>query len=115
LFGEIRRFEGTPLTTPAQFQTVFGYREAPQLAIDASQLRHTKLLYTSVERARDDKADYILYIDPHWPAADACVTISGYDVPALPQSGVMQAAIYWSLIAEASAGGPMATSATPRE
>ena len=102
MFGTMSRFEGTPTVRPAAFVTVLGYHAPPQLSIDAAHMRRSELLYTSVARADDDRADYILYIDPHWPITDACVAVPGYDVLALPQSGVMQAAIYWSLVARAS-------------
>ena len=32
--------------------------------------------------------------------SDACVRVPGYDVPILPASGVIQAAIYWALASE---------------
>ena len=32
--------------------------------------------------------------------ADGCVTLPGYDIPILPASGVVQAAIFWSIAAE---------------
>ena len=106
MFATMSRFEGTPTVRPAAFVAVLGYHAPPQLSIDAAHMRRSKLLYTSVARADDDRADYILYIDPHWPITDACVAVPGYDVLALPQSGVMQAAIYWTLVAEASATAP---------
>jgi len=30
------------------------------------------------------------------------VSVNGYDVPILPESGVIQAVIYWSIVAEAN-------------
>ncbi len=90
-----------PDTSNAEVTVILGYQQAPQLAVDAAHLRRDTLLYTSVERARDDRAPYITYVNPRWPKTDACVAISGYDIPALPASGVVQAAIYWSLVAEA--------------
>ena len=100
-FGKIERIEGdAPKAPDAAFVAVLGYQHAPQLAVAAAHLRRSKLLYTSVERAGDDSAAYILYVDPHWPLADGCVTISGYDTPACPASGIVQAAIGWSLVSE---------------
>ena len=43
----------------------------------------------------------LLRLNPQWPLADACVEIPGYDVPALPESGVVNAALYWSIVAQA--------------
>jgi hypothetical protein len=53
-----------------------------------TRLGHMPVLYQS------------LYIDPGWPLADGCVTVPGYDVPSLPASGVVQAAIYWTVASE---------------
>ena len=44
--------------------------------------------------------------------ADACVAIPGYDITVLPSSSVMQAAVYWSLVAE-TVGLPPKRSASP--
>ena len=60
-------------------------------------------------RSRRDGADgrqEVLYIRPHWPIEDACVDLKGYDVPILPASGVMQAAVYWALVAETCGAAP---------
>jgi hypothetical protein len=78
-----------------------GYQYPTQLLIDAARLHRFKLLYTSVERARDDRSDDIVYVNPHWPIDDGCVLVKGYDIPILPASAVAQAAIYWSVVAEA--------------
>jgi hypothetical protein len=60
-----------------------------------------KLVYTDVQPAQPpEPASHILYLDPAWPLADGCVTVSGYDVPILPSSGVIQAAIYWTIASE---------------
>lgn len=39
-----------------------------------------------------------VYLDPHWPTTDAVVDLPGYDVPVLPASGVLDAAVYWQLV-----------------
>ena len=78
-----------------------GYQYLTQLLIDAARLHRFKLLYTAVERARDDRSDDIVYVDPHWPMDDGCLLVKGYDIPILPASAVAQAAIYWSVVAEA--------------
>lgn len=44
-----------------------------------------------------------IWIDPGWVVGDAEVTIPGYDVRALPPSGVVQAAVYWMVVAETAA------------
>ena len=41
--------------------------------------------------------DYV--IRPRWPFGDAVTRVSGYDVEILPSSGIVQAAIYWAVVA----------------
>ena len=57
--------------------------------------------YSSGSRLRDATAKSIQSSQSdESPHGDACVEIKGYDIRALPASGVMQAAIYWALVAE---------------
>jgi uncharacterized phosphosugar-binding protein len=37
-------------------------------------------------------------IDPKWPYGDALVSLPNYDVKILPASGIVQSAIYWSVV-----------------
>ena len=104
---------GSMLDLPKQTQVprtavacVIGYQDPPQLMIDAAQLRRLKLVYTTAKRGQDDRGQNVIYVDPHWPLADGCVSVGGYDIPILPASGVIQAAIYWSLVAEAAQPAP---------
>ena len=69
-------------------------REATQAAHDALPLMAAA---TAVS---------VLYVDPAWPLSDGCVTVPGYDVPILPASGVVQAAIYWTIASERGKPGP---------
>ena len=41
--------------------------------------------------------DYV--IRPKWPFGDAVTRVLGYDVEILPSSGIVQAAIYWAVVA----------------
>lgn len=43
-------------------------------------------------------ADYIIH--PCWPYTDSLVGVPGYDVCILPSSGILQSAVYWSVIGE---------------
>lgn len=79
-----------------------GYQQPKQLLIDASHARRTKLVYSAVKRGEDDRSRSIIYINPCFAAADACVVARGYDIPILPPSSVVQSAIYWSIVAEAA-------------
>ena len=55
-------------------------------------------IYSTVEQDDRPPDPNILYLKPHWPLADACITIPGYDIPILPASAPLQAAIYWSTL-----------------
>ena len=99
LFGTVSDLK---LRQPPQtlVSVVIGYQEPPQIAIDYAILRRGKLIYTSARRDAADSRHEIVYVNPHWPADDACVSLPGYDITILPSGSVMQAAVYWSLIAE---------------
>jgi hypothetical protein len=81
-----------------------GYQQAPQQLVDQAKADGFRLAYMSVTRATGDVADNIRYIDPAWDLPDAAVRIEGYDIPVFPPSGVLDAAIYWSIVAQAHAG-----------
>jgi hypothetical protein len=102
LFGDVRQFEKGKIKLAAMTLTLGG-QSAPQLSIDAAHLRRTRLVYSSAERARDDRGEYMMYVNPHCPAEDGCVSVEGYKVPALPIGTVMQSAVYWAVVAEAVA------------
>jgi hypothetical protein len=96
---KIQKTKDVPAGTSLVFHV--GYRNAPDVLLEQAKAGQYKLIYFSVEEGTT-KADNILYINPHWPPTDACVTVKGYDIPILPPSGVMQAAIYWSVVAGAN-------------
>lgn len=86
---------------PPAFVLGLGYQFAPQKLLDQAKALGVKLVYSDVKPAQPaEPANNILYIDPAWPLADGCVTVPGYDVPILPASGVVQAAIYWTIVSE---------------
>ena len=86
---------------PPQFVLYVGYQFAPQKLLEQVKGIGVKLVYVDVQPAQPpEPANNILYIDPVWPLADGCVAIPGYDVPILPASGVIQAAIYWTIASE---------------
>ena len=83
------------------FVLCLGYQFAPQKLLDQAKALGVKLVYSDVQPAQPpEPASNILYLDPAWPLADGCVTVTGYDVPILPASGVVQAAIYWTIVSE---------------
>ena len=86
---------------PPQFVLCLGYQFAPRKLIDQAKALGVKLVYSDVQPAQPPQpSGNILYIDPAWPLADGCVAMPGYDVPILPASGVIQAAIYWTIASE---------------
>ncbi len=92
---------------PPQFVLYVGYQFAPRKLLEQAQAMGVRLVYSDVQPAQPpEPAGNILYIDPAWPLADGCVTVPGYDVPILPASGVVQAAIYWTIASERGIPGP---------
>jgi hypothetical protein len=86
---------------PPQLVLYLGYQFAPQKLLDQARAHGVKLVYWDVQPAQPpEPASNIIYIDPAWPLADACVLVPGYDIPILPASGVIQAAIYWTIASE---------------
>jgi hypothetical protein len=86
---------------PPAFVLCLGYQFAPQKLLDQARALGVKLVYSVVQPAQPpEPASNILYLDPAWPLADGCVTVTGYDVPILPASGVVQAAIFWTIASE---------------
>jgi len=57
-----------------------------------------RVVYVSLYADRDfTKDDGVIWIDPMWNWADACVPLEGYDIPVLPASGVVNGAIAWEI------------------
>jgi hypothetical protein len=79
-----------------------GYQKPPQDLLDAMAKKPFKFFYSAVDLGPQLALGNLLRFNPQWPLADACVEIPGYDVPALPESGVINAGIYWSILAQAA-------------
>jgi uncharacterized phosphosugar-binding protein len=87
---------------PPDFVFYLGYQFAPQKLLAQAKATRVKLVYTDVQPGQPpEPSDNILYIAPTWPLTDACVNVPGYDIPILPASGVVQAAIYWTIVSKA--------------
>jgi hypothetical protein len=87
---------------PPDFVFYLGYQFAPQKLLAQAKTTRVKLVYTDVQPGQPpEPSDNILYIAPTWPLTDACVNVPGYDIPILPASGVVQAAIYWTIVSKA--------------
>jgi hypothetical protein len=86
---------------PPQFVLYVGYQFAPRKLVSQARAMGVRLVYSDVQPAQPpEPASNVLYIDPAWPLADACVSVPGYDIAILPASGVVQAAIYWTIVSE---------------
>jgi len=84
-----------------QFVLYLGYQFAPGKLINQAKASGVRLAYCDVQPGQPpEPAGNILYVDPGWPLADGCVAVPGYDVPILPASGVIQAAIFWTIASE---------------
>ncbi len=87
------------LSHPRSLVIYVGYQFAPGKLLEQAQASGTKLVYFDAQRHEPpEPAPNILYIAPGWPMTDACVTVPGYDIPILPASGVIQAAIFWTIV-----------------
>ncbi len=109
-FAAVPAWEDKPVldaSDPPQFVLYIGYQFAPRKLIEQAAALRVRLVYTDVQPAQPPEPDAnVLYIDPGWPLADGCVPVPGYDVPILPASGVIQAAIYWTIASERARRGP---------
>ena len=95
-----------PGTNPSEFVFYLGYQFAPQKFLNEAKGTKVKLVYTDVQPGQPaEPSDNILYIAPAWPLSDGCMNVPGYDIPILPASGVVQAAIYWTILSKAFPGG----------
>jgi len=91
---------------PPEFVLFLGYQFAPQKFLDETKAKGIKLVYTDVQLGQPaEPSENIVYITPAWPLTDGCVTVPGYDIPILPASGVVQAAIYWTIASKAFPDG----------
>jgi hypothetical protein len=90
----------TVIPTPVVLH--IGYQKPPTTLLEEVVKKPFKFFYTSVDLGARVSGGNLLRLNPQWPLADACVEIPGYDVRALPESGVINAAIYWSIISQAA-------------
>ncbi|MCX8063559.1 MAG: hypothetical protein N3G21_00105 [Candidatus Hydrogenedentes bacterium] len=75
-----------------------GYQHPPRTMLERATSAGAKAVYVAPYMDRDYPTDSdTVWIDPMYPFGDACVPISGYDIPALPASGVVNAAIAWEI------------------
>jgi len=92
---------------PGDLFFFLGYYRRPVPAYELAHRRGCRIVevITGTDEALTDESalsgpvpDYV--IEPGWPYTDALVPLSGYDIRILPASGIVQTAIYWTVIAE---------------
>jgi hypothetical protein len=76
-----------------------GYYRRPTQAYRAARRAGARIVEVITGDGADDppQPDYV--IRPKWPFGDAVTRVPGYDVEILPSSGIVQAAIYWAVVA----------------
>jgi hypothetical protein len=75
-----------------------GYQHPPTEMLERARCAGAQVVYVDILQQRDYvKSKDVIWIDPMWPWADACVPIENYDVPALPASAIVNGAIAWEL------------------
>jgi uncharacterized phosphosugar-binding protein len=83
-----------------------GYQEnedAMATAANAAGAR-TIFLTSKASGPEQSKSPRHLYLNPHWPATDACLDLPGYDVKACPLSCVLGLTCYYAICNEVVSG-----------
>jgi len=84
-----------------QFVFFCGYQyPREKLLKDAVKRGYSLVCLTVQSSDPPEPKENIIYMNPGWPLADNCVHVPGYDVPILPASGAVNAAIYWAFLAQ---------------
>ena len=76
-----------------------GYYRRPTQAYQVARRAGARIVEVITGDGSDGlpQPDYV--IRPKWPFGDAVTRVPGYDVEILPSSGIVQAAIYWAVVA----------------
>jgi hypothetical protein len=88
-----------PAPDEGAFVLYIGYQQAPTAIVEQAAEQGFHLLYVAVTPTPMTH-DNVAHLNPGWAIADGCVQVPGYDIAILPPSGVINASIYWSLVAE---------------
>jgi len=88
---------------PGDLVYVQGYTVPPAAVVAAAHAVGARVAVSLAgshgQPAPQTAADLVL--DVQWQLGDAAVPVPGYDIPILPPSGFMAAAVYWALVLEA--------------
>lgn len=75
-----------------------GYQHPADTLLHKARPAGARVVYVSIHADRDfTHDDGVIWIDPMWDWADACVPLEGYEIPLLPASGVVNGAIAWEI------------------
>ncbi len=94
---------------PGDLFFFLGYYRRPVEAYAAARRAGARIVEVITGDGTDDPPpapDRV--IRPKWPFGDAVTPVPGYDIEILPSSGIVQAAVYWAVVASigrARAGG----------
>ena len=76
-----------------------GYYRRPTQAYRAAHRAGARIVEVITGDGADDPPQPDHVIRPKWPFGDAVTRVPGYDVEILPSSGIVQAAVYWAVVA----------------
>ena len=76
-----------------------GYYRRPTQAYQAAHRAGAQVVEVITGDGVDGSPQPDYVIRPKWPFGDAVTRVPGYDVDILPSSGIVQAAIYWAVVA----------------
>ena len=76
-----------------------GYYRRPTQAYQVTRRAGAQIVEVITGDGSDGSPQPDYVIRPKWPFGDAVTRVPGYDVEILPSSGIVQAAIYWAVVA----------------
>ena len=76
-----------------------GYYRRPTQAYQVARRAGARIVEVITGDGSDGSPQPDYVIRPKWPFGDAVTRVPGYDVEILPSSGIVQAAIYWAVVA----------------
>jgi len=83
---------------PGDLVVHIGYQHPPTRLLAKAVPVGARVAYVSVRPHRDYvEQDNVIWLDPVWPWSDAVLDLEDYDVPILPASGIVNAAIAWEI------------------
>jgi len=75
-----------------------GYQHPPCDLLRKARAAGARVVYVCLRPDRDFARDRnVVWIDPMWDWADACVPLEGYDIPLLAASGVINGSVAWEI------------------